>query len=343
MDTTEEEKKPIEGNEFVRRAAQSIIKKQTGSPAASATEEDEVAALRKKTKVVQAQHELVSTVETLQNPPGLQQIREERQRELEEEARHAREQTENFHNREMARLQTEREEALTQAQAADGKRQEAERSLQTQQTQMLLEKLEELKKSNKPMEEQLDAYLAYAERIAGKMGFQKADGRPPGDNPQITLEIKKLELEAAERDRQWQWQMAEANRAWDMKIIELQDNRAFRKQELDQRAKRDEALFSLPQAIGGAVAKGLIDREEHATSGSITRTPQQSRSFRLEVGEGESGEAECPNCHSAVGVGPTSTVAQCVGCNSEFAVTRVPPPGVPTKPSPQETSQYEEE
>jgi len=54
--------------------------------------------------------------------------------------------------------------------------------------------------------------------------------------------------------------------------------------------------------------------------------PSQSsqRELLLQVEEGASGAIECPNCQSAIGIGPDSRRAICVACRTEFEIVRVP-------------------
>ena len=54
--------------------------------------------------------------------------------------------------------------------------------------------------------------------------------------------------------------------------------------------------------------------------------PSQSsqREFQLQVEEGASGAIECPKCQSAIGIGPDSRRAICVGCGTEFEIVRIP-------------------
>jgi hypothetical protein len=57
---------------------------------------------------------------------------------------------------------------------------------------------------------------------------------------------------------------------------------------------------------------------------SFQRSRKTQTEFSFRVEEGEYGAIECPKCQSAIGIGPTSEKAICVGCNSQFDIVRIP-------------------
>lgn len=309
----------------MQRAGQVLMQKHTGQIPKEKEEEDEVAQLKRKQKTVQAQFDYVNTVDSLQNPPSIQAMREKAQQEAREERERAQKAAEEVLERERQRLADDAQAAAQKAHEEEQRRVEAEQQLQKTQTQMLLEKLEELKQSKKPMEEQLDEYMSFAERIAEKMGFQKSDTKVPGDNPQVTLEITRLNLDQQQRDREFQWQIQKDKQEFELKLLQLKDERAFREQQLKQQSKRDEQIFNLPQILSAAIAQGLVDRHQEAPAGPMQAPPPSQ--YRVPAGEGAT--IACPNCQSPIGIAPDTSEATCAMCNTQFHVSRQPGPPPP--------------
>lgn len=317
-------KKPVKGEEFLKKVAMRL----TGGQNPEKSPEDEATEYKKKTEAAKAKSDYVTTVDTLANPPSVQVMREKREQELIDQGKAATTRAQDLEDREHTRLEKEAQDAAAAAATEQQKREAAEQKLHDQQNQLLLDKLEELKKSQKPWNEQLTEYLTFAETLAGKLGFQKVGApRLASDDPHIALELAKLDLERSREERKFDLEMENSKREWDMKLLTFQREGAFKEKELALQAKKDEHLFSLPQAIGGAIAKGLIDHGAGgaASPGGISQKPQSTvKLYRIEVGQGQEGEFECPNCHTPVAIGPTSTEAQCVECNSRFPIARVP-------------------
>lgn len=298
---------------------------QSGNPQAAATPEDEVTNLRKQQQKVQAQYDLISTVDALQNPPNVQQIREQRQAEIEANSRRAEEEARRLHEENMARIQQERDQAILHAQEEEQKRHESERAFQQQQTQMLLDKLSELQAQRKPFDQQIEESLGYAERVAERMGFQKGTAAVPGaDNPQIQLEITRLQLEAAQKQREFEWKMEQEKREWDLKLIQIKQDREFKQAELDRQAKRDEMFMAAPSQIGAALAKGIRDRGDAPAPAEqrVAQRPTRSQAYEVTLAPGQDLTVPCPNCKTTVGLGPETELATCVGCDTQFLVKR---------------------
>ena len=105
--------------------------------------------------------------------------------------------------------------------------------------------------------------------------------------------------------------------------IELNDTREFKKKELEMQEKKNDQLFSFPQIIGGAFAKGLIDHEAGVAPGSISqRQPGTGKTFQFQMPENGFGTTECPNCHAPIEVGPTTALAECLECKAQYPVIR---------------------
>lgn len=312
------------GMEFLQKAATTVLNKATGTQAKPSTE-DEVAQIKKQTAKVQAQYDLASTVDAYTNPPTLQQMRAQREADLEQQARDAGEEARRLHEQEMERIKNERDTATKKAEEESARRKETEMAFQQSQTQMLMEKLSELQTQRKPFDLQLEESLGYAERLAERMGFQKASAAVPGaDNPQLQLEILRLQLDAAQRQREWEWKMQQEKRDWDIKLMELQDKREYNKGQLAQQAKRDEGIFNIPQIIGGAAAQALFDRQQEKSG--IGQRPAPPQAYQHQAPTGQLATVPCPECKSPIGIAPDTSVATCAMCNAQFQVNRQPGP-----------------
>jgi hypothetical protein len=266
-------------------------------------------------------------VDKIKNPPSVVEMQREAAQRMAEEKKAEKDRADAAEQRERDRIQKENEEAKEKAKVAEQKRIEAEQSLQAQQNQILLEKFDELRASQKPLSQQFEEYFSFADKVAEKMGFQKPGAtKPASEDPRIALELAKLNLDAAREERKFQLEMDERKRQWDVKLIELSDTRDFKKKEIEMQEKKNEQLFSFPQMLGGAIAKGLIDHEAGVASpGSISqRQPNTGKTFQFQVPEGGFGSAECPNCHALVEVGPTTDLAECLECKTQYPVTRTP-------------------
>lgn len=292
-----------------------------GNPNQPQTPEDEAAEYKRKTAAATAKHDYISTVDEIANPPSAREMQQKQVQSADEARKAAETKAQDLEQETRDRLQKEADEAAQQAVAEKDKREETERRLQDQHNQMMLDKLEELKTSQKPFSEQAREFFSFAEEAAKTLGFEKPSVQPVSENPQIALEIARLNIEDAHREREFQQQQAKDKREWDLKLIELDDNRDFKKAELAQKARRDEALFTTPQTIGAAIARGLAEREQGGAAPAVSPGPQ---THKVRAGVGDAGEIECPLCHKMVGIGPDSVLVNCVSCNSKFDIERVP-------------------
>ena len=139
----------------------------------------------------------------------------------------------------------------------------------------------------------------------------------------ITLE--KMADDRQRRDQEFQLTL----RKYDEERISRQE-----KMQIDYtiQKERNEMLSGGLQLFGRAAGKAYADAlgktpqgaaVQGARAGAEAATP---KSYHIELNQGEAGTMECPGCHSPVGVGPETKVAECVGCHTKFEVIRVAPP-----------------
>jgi len=307
---------------FLKRLGQNLSGNQKQNPSPEDTAKD----YESLTKSVEAQDRYHTAVDKIKNPPSVVEMQREQAQRLADEKKAEKERADAAEQRERDRIQKENEEARKRAQDNEERRIEAEKELRAQQNQILLDKFEELKGSQKPLSQQFEEYFSFADKVAEKMGYQKpGTTKPASEDPRIALEIAKLELEAAREERKFQLEMDERKRQWDLKLVELNDNREFKKKEIEMQEKKNEQLFAFPQIIGGAIAKGLMDHEAGVAPGSISQRQQNTgKSFQFQMPEGGFGTTECPHCHAPIEVGPTTALAECLECKSQIPVIRTP-------------------
>jgi len=154
------------------------------------------------------------------------------------------------------------------------------------------------------------------QEISKLLGFEKTK---EGRDPAISLELAKLDYERAREEREFKWKLRQDEKQWQIELQKLQDEREYRRAQLEQQAKKDEMLASFPQYIGSAIARGLLETK----GGEAPVTGQSSQGQHIEAGQGEGGEVECPSCGQPVGIGPTARTAVCANCGFKAPIRRV--------------------
>lgn len=332
----------MKGKVFLQKLGMNLMEK-TGNPQPQ-SEEDEAAGYEKKRKAAEAKYNLMDTMDRMNNPPSVQEMRaRERERaekdreRVENERKEAESRTRELEERERQRLADERQEATRQAAEAQQQREELQHQLQEQRDKMLMEKLQELQASKKPLDQQVEEYFVFAEKAAEKMGFQKPGPRA-ADDPRIALEIAKLDLEKEREKREFEWKMEQDRRKWDLEMEKLRDEREYRHEQMKQQEKKDELFINAPRVFASVVAKGMLDGMSDQEGGGISSGSDGRKHYNLTINEDAEGEIKCPTCQSAVAIGPTTTKAVCVKCHSTFGLARQPrnEPDIPAQAGIQE-------
>lgn len=308
----------------MQRLGRTLTGEGTENPADAETEAEKY---ESKTRALRAQDEFRQTQEGINNPPSL---REAQQKQIEEMANRAKEAEDRARDAEKAAREadaTARKDAETAAAEARQEARTMERELHNFQLQMMTEKLDEVLKSRGGVQQQFNEYFSFVEQLAEKMGYQRPGATTPAsDNPAIALEIAKIELERDRESRKFDLEMENSRRNWELEIKKLDAEQRHKEKELELSEARNQQLFTLPEAIGGAIAKGLLDRSKGGGAGEVARQAggraEGTTGYHVQVPFGQGGAFECPECKKEVGVGPTSTVATCVSCNRKFPVVR---------------------
>ncbi|MDP2734775.1 MAG: hypothetical protein Q8P12_01055, partial [bacterium] len=209
------EKKEIKGQEFLKKLGMNLPKQPSNNPAAT----DEVTLYQKQLEVRRLQTELLEQdqrIKQMREPPESvltenRALRERLEIKLDEERQERR-------RLEDERLQMEREDRQATAQHA----QEKERQNELLKEELYKERVDSLQRV---FTEKMDALqktimgggnqksfteqFQEAQAVAAQMGFEKTSG---GKDPNIELEIKKLEWQMKREDREFQRQMKKDER-----------------------------------------------------------------------------------------------------------------------------------
>ncbi len=315
----------MKGEPFLKRLGVEL----TGKPQPP-SEEEEASVYGKKTKAAEAKAEYRDTMERLDNPPSIRELQAKREQETNQALQSERERANRLEEERIAKINEERAAAAAAAEEERQKREKAEADLRVERDRALLDKLEKLKGSKKNPIDQLNEYLEFADKLSERFGKKgEAPAKPASEDPTVTLELARINLQMAKEDRDFQWKMAQDKKEWDLKMEEFRDNREYRKAELAQKAKRDEFLQTLPAAIGDAFAKGVVSSsmgsvEGIASDAGHNNVQKQATNYKLQAGEGDAGEAVCPKCNAPIAIEPETTTAICVNCDSKYPVVRVP-------------------
>jgi molecular chaperone GrpE (heat shock protein) len=162
---------------------------------------------------------------------------------------------------------------------------------------------------------------------------------------QIAIELKQMDhnlqikLAKMEDDRQ------QRNQEFQLTLKRYDEERLTKQAEIEGRLQvereRNDIIAQGLQIVGGAAGKAYADALRGSAQGVPVQAPQAAdKIYEIELGEGESGTTDCPKCHSAIGVGPTTTLAQCVNCGSKFPVVRT---GQQTQPAANEVAHQAEQ
>ncbi len=169
--------------------------------------------------------------------------------------------------------------------------------------------------------EQMDA----ARSMAEKLGYQPVN--PAIQDASLQLQILKMNNDNAREAREFEWKMKQYDLERDARIQEIKDNNLVAMEKVKLERERNNMLASLPETIGGAIARGLLDS---GNPGSVSRQPQRQagppKQYRVEAGIGQQGEIGCPNCQTMVAILPDTEVAICASCGAHLPVIRTAPP-----------------
>lgn len=181
------------------------------------------------------------------------------------------------------------------------------------------------KKDDRPIHEQFKDQLTALRDMAQDLGLEKTSS---GRDPMVDIELAKMSYEQAREDREFKWKMRQDEKTFQLQLQTAADDREYKRAQIKSQAKRDEMIASIPEQIGDAAGRAIVDSTKRgaAQQRPIGQSPAAPQAPAIQLGEGESGTIGCtePGCGSMIEVAATTTLAQCLGCNARYPVIRVP-------------------
>jgi hypothetical protein len=290
---------------------------------------------------VQAEAAYHETVERLNNPPALRTIQEQRIKDANDTAKAAEIRAKQLEDARLKAIEEGAAAAQQETAAERARREEAEKNLAAEKARTLQGQIENLRTDiqrfatsgtgQKGLVEQFQEIKA----LVKEMGLSNPAG---AQDATIQLEITRLQMQDAREARAFQKQMRDSDREWDLKLQQLASDNNFRKEELAIKKQQGDMFANLPKLLGSAIGQGFAARAEAlagagAASGAIAGQPAKVNT--IVAGEGEAGEVECPDCHTLIGVAPTTKSTICAGCGIQYMIKREPrsePAPSPTPP-----------
>ena len=175
------------------------------------------------------------------------------------------------------------------------------------------------KRDDRPLHEQFKEQLTSLRELAQDLGLEKTSG---GQDPMIALELAKMNYAQAREEREFKWKMRQDEKSFQLELRKAEDDRQYKRAQIQAQAKKDELLATLPEQIGSALAKGVMDSSARGAPQQRPISGSPGIPQAIKIGEGESGTIECPQCKSVIEVAPTTTEAGCLGCNARYPVIR---------------------
>ena len=179
---------------------------------------------------------------------------------------------------------------------------------------------------------------SFIQEYNGMMEVVKALGMghpQASDNMSIQLDLKKMEFENTRELRKMMREDKQADREFQRQLNRDADEREDKKANLEikraetaaaiQAEREKRSMWATPfETVGMALAKGLMDSNGGMSADAGQPRHKQKRSGKkLEVGEGESGVTNCPECGEPVAIAPTARSAVCSSCDATFPIDRI--------------------
>ncbi len=175
------------------------------------------------------------------------------------------------------------------------------------------------------------AQLQSIEKLAGMLGYQKIEAGPTDSH--LILEIKRLEHQMQREEREFQQLMKESDRNWELRLRELDQRAREADAKLAHEKEKWNALVSAPERLGAALAQGYLEKgiagnaNAPATANTIAPVANNGSGkalYHAEANEGETGELNCPECQTPIGISPVAKKVECVNCGTKVSIKRLP-------------------
>jgi len=209
-----------------------------------------------------------------------------------------------------------------------------------------LDLVSQLAPPQKPLSEQIKEILDMNEYLHNSVG---GTGVAPAQSTE--LESAKLQLEMLKMQQAFNLQLEQlklqgeqSKREFDLKMLEFQDGRQARKDEIQAKISADKERTGIMangiELLGGAIARAT---QEFAAAGprpsveqsgiaAAARNPVQASAKgaasakmgpTLQASIGESGAINCPSCETELFLAGDSTELHCTGCGATMPVQRL--------------------
>ncbi len=156
---------------------------------------------------------------------------------------------------------------------------------------------------------------------AGLLGLQSVPASVT--DASLQLQILKMNNDSAREDREFQWKLKQYDLEREMRLQEVKENNSVAMEQVKVERERNNMLASGFEAIGAAIARGIIDAGQSRVSDQPQSPAGPPREFRIEAGVGQQGEVNCPGCGNPVAVLADTQSAVCATCGARLPVTRI--------------------
>jgi hypothetical protein len=151
------------------------------------------------------------------------------------------------------------------------------------------------------------------------------EGMPPA----IAVELKRLDSDLKIRLEQMADARQERDQNFQITLKKWDEDRDIRRLEVDGKIlverERNTLISGALKTIGESIGKGIKDAAVTSPGGVSQGAQDIAQHYRVNINKGEDlSEFECPGCHSKVGIGPTTALAECINCHSQFEIVRAP-------------------
>lgn len=174
-----------------------------------------------------------------------------------------------------------------------------------------------------------EAMLSQTEAMAEKLGFTKSN--PAAEDWNGKMAFVRLEGEMKRENMKLEQLFEKDRREWQVELAKLTMEKEDRAEKRKQDEQRMQMFANLPNAIGAAMAKGILARGAGAAPppvGALQGQPETQEQpgppqpINVDAPEGIWSEFDCAACHSLVGVGPTALQTNCASCGYPYNIVR---------------------
>lgn len=157
----------------------------------------------------------------------------------------------------------------------------------------------------------------------------KAKEAPAGALPaEIVLQVKKIDADLQIKLEEMRDERQRKDQDFKLTLLKYEEDRDIRRQEVDGnilvQRERNELIAGALKTVGGAIGQGMRDGVKSQPGGISQAQPGTGKIYQFEMPEGTFGTTECTKCGAPIVVAPTTTLAECVKCNTQYPVVRTP-------------------